>query len=745
MQVEHASDHDSPFGNLPEELTALSQWVVWKFEGHGKPKLDKVPYDPRTRQNAKSNDPSTWATFAEAIAAYQRGGFDGIGFVFSEADLYAGIDLDKCRDPDTGRLEPRASEIIRRLDSYTEVSPSGTGVHIIVRGSLPAGGRKHGAVEMYDRGRFFTMTGEHIGGAPTVIEDRTVELAALHAEVFGKSEKEALENGAADEHATPLSDEEIVILAKQAKNGEKFTGLWTGDTTGHPSPSEADLALCNILAFYCGPDPARIDRLFRQSGLYRKKWDEKHSSDGRTYGEVTIVKAVAGAREFYSARQSNCRCPDQNWSNMDDEAENARIIAAEREPDADPPPAPTPYPCPEVLWQGLFAEVAKQVGIRCWEVWSGTYAALSAVAHRNLHWRYFGDLFGMAYVLLISPTGAGKNLVADTCADLLLDSYTVRYGVQSGPGLIPLLTDASLNNKTGRLVAPGRPVMLIAEEWSRLSQVGGIEHSTLLEDLNALFQRRRPWSISRSHKTRTGGDIVITTPMLSICGTTTNTLFVTSISSRQMTGGSLNRYLTLPGRGVWVEYTGESPHTDMLRGLLDPLVAHAWGQGQEVKLAYSPPAWERFRDLQRHFFKPIMDNPETSEVMKRLHFYFHHVALIYAWSEKAQVIDMRHLHAAVQVISTSHQFLLSLLEFQHAHVEPPQFQRYEMGLERKILEKVKREPGIPKRKLTQDLHRQACCQDLGKCVDRLLAAGLLAPGKNSRRGQVLLFVTKGEG
>lgn len=256
MQVEHASDHDSPFGNLPEELTALSQWVVWKFEGHGKPKLDKVPYDPRTRQNAKSNDPSTWATFAEAIAAYQRGGFDGIGFVFSEADLYAGIDLDKCRDPDTGRLEPRASEIIRRLDSYTEVSPSGTGVHIIVRGSLPAGGRKHGAVEMYDRGRFFTMTGEHIGGAPTVIEDRTVELAALHAEVFGKSEKEASENGAADEHATPLSDEEIVILAKQAKNGEKFTGLWTGDTTGHPSPSEADLALCNILAFYCGPDPA---------------------------------------------------------------------------------------------------------------------------------------------------------------------------------------------------------------------------------------------------------------------------------------------------------------------------------------------------------------------------------------------------------------------------------------------------------------------------------------------------------
>lgn len=399
---------------------------------------------------------------------------------------------------------------------------------------------------------------------------------------------------------------------------------------------------------------------------------------------------------------------------------------------------PRPYPCPDVLWQGVFADVAQRVGFRSWEVWVGTYAALSAVAHRNLHWKYFDNLYGMSYVLLISPTGAGKNLVANICADLLPQDYTVRYGVQSGPGLIPILTNASLDNKDGRLTVPGQPAILIAEEWSRLAQVGGIEHSTLLEDINALFQRRRSWSTSRSNKTKTGGDLVIMNPALSICGTTTNALFTSSITLRQMTGGFLNRYLTLPGRGIWREYTGESPRTEELRDLLAPLVTHAWGNGQEIKEAYSPQAWERFLDLQRHFFLPLMNDPVTSEVMKRLHFYLHHVAAVYAWCQKASKIDMLHLQAAVQVISISHQFLLSLLESQNTHIEPTQFQRYTMGVEQKVLDKVRREPGVTKRKVMQDLHRVASCQDLRKWIDQLITTGLLV-GRNVGRGQVQLF------
>ena len=197
-----------------------------------------------------------------------------------------------------------------RLDSYTEASPSGTGVHILVKAVLPAGGRKKDKVEMYSEGRFFTVSGEHLGGTPTMIEERTAELAALHVEVFGKPQENSQKhartgNGAANGYTNSLSDEELILLARRAKNGELFARLWSGDTTGYPSASEADQALANLLAFYCGPNPARIDRLFRQSGLYREKWDKKHFGDGRTYGEATIAKALAGGREFYSSVGSN--------------------------------------------------------------------------------------------------------------------------------------------------------------------------------------------------------------------------------------------------------------------------------------------------------------------------------------------------------------------------------------------------------------------------------------------------------
>ena len=173
--------------NIPPDMKARRQWIVWCYEDHGRPKPAKVPYYPTTKKRASSTDPSTWGTYAEAIAAYQQGEFDGVGFVFSKDDPYTGVDLDGCRDPETGHLEPWAAEVVARVDSYSEASPSGTGVHTLARGCRPAGSRKKGSVEMYDCARFFTVTGEHLGGTPTTIEDRTAELAALHAEVFGKN------------------------------------------------------------------------------------------------------------------------------------------------------------------------------------------------------------------------------------------------------------------------------------------------------------------------------------------------------------------------------------------------------------------------------------------------------------------------------------------------------------------------------------------------------------------------------
>ena len=159
------STNGGPFSAIPQELKDLEQWVGYKFEKRGD-KLTKPPYQVRvTGHPAKANDSSTWATYDEAVAAYKAGHVDGIGFVFTKDDPYCGIDLDKCRNLETGEIEPRAEEIIRELNSYTEISPSGTGVHIIIKGKLPPQGRRKGQVEMYDDVRFFCMTGNSLSAA----------------------------------------------------------------------------------------------------------------------------------------------------------------------------------------------------------------------------------------------------------------------------------------------------------------------------------------------------------------------------------------------------------------------------------------------------------------------------------------------------------------------------------------------------------------------------------------------------
>jgi putative DNA primase/helicase len=139
--------------NIPRELKVRPQWVVWEAVGE---KLDKVPYSTRTGRKASSTDLMTWSTFPEALEAYEDGEYAGLGFMFSSADPYTGIDLDDCVGED-GEIADWALEIARCLDSYTELSATGSGLHVIVRGDVP--NRRKGDIEVYSSKRFFTMTG----------------------------------------------------------------------------------------------------------------------------------------------------------------------------------------------------------------------------------------------------------------------------------------------------------------------------------------------------------------------------------------------------------------------------------------------------------------------------------------------------------------------------------------------------------------------------------------------------------
>lgn len=178
--------------NVPERIRRLKRWVIWRWKRRRK-KWDKPPLQ-LDGSFARVDDPETWITFEEALAAHLSGDFDGIGFVLGyvpEEDVnYTGLDLDDCRDPGTGEISDWATAHLNSLDTYSEYSPSGLGVKALAIGKLPGPDRNESermGVEMYSGGRYFTITGQISPGAKTDIADRTAQLADLYYEIFGES------------------------------------------------------------------------------------------------------------------------------------------------------------------------------------------------------------------------------------------------------------------------------------------------------------------------------------------------------------------------------------------------------------------------------------------------------------------------------------------------------------------------------------------------------------------------------
>lgn len=145
--------------NIPAVLRAMPRWIVWKHYFHKKrQKWIKLPVNPITEEPASTTDPNTWCHFDAALACYEFiGGYDGLGFVFAEGDGLVGIDIDDCLD---GGLSDMARDILASVPGYSEVSPSGKGIHIITRGEI---GRAYKSddigLEIYTKSRYFAITG----------------------------------------------------------------------------------------------------------------------------------------------------------------------------------------------------------------------------------------------------------------------------------------------------------------------------------------------------------------------------------------------------------------------------------------------------------------------------------------------------------------------------------------------------------------------------------------------------------
>ena len=450
--------------DIPRELKLRRQWVAARItpDPDRPGKSSKRPIDPRTGGAASTTDGATWGAFDEAVAAAERlpAGTGAVGFVFTADDPYCGIDFDGCYED--GRISPEILGWVRQLDSYTEKSISGLGLHVICKGVLPQGGRRKGGIEMYDRSRFFVMTGKALPGLLWVNE-RAAALAKLHGAVFGEAQgalaapsvlTAPVATPAHAAHATPavlaekpvhaapaaavaattpragpvparprsLPDDELLRRACSSAHGDAFDRLWRGDASAYPSHSEADLALACHLAFWTGGDLSRMDALFRQSGLYRPKWNQKHYGNGTTYGAATLDRALRHTTRFYSPEPrpdlaaveppeepgrlaEDCFAPDQppeepEWLSMPGAAAGSPTGASEggtagaAQPDLAECP---PLPAAAQLDPGLAARAAP---------WLGAYIEFS----RAWAPRAFDD-FHEAVGLWVLSTVAARRVV----------------------------------------------------------------------------------------------------------------------------------------------------------------------------------------------------------------------------------------------------------------------------------------------------------------------------------------------
>jgi hypothetical protein len=289
--------------NIPDALKEIAHWLVWRYEPKdidpktGETRWDKPPISATNGSPGSSTNAQTWTTFAVALDFYKKRNLDGIGFALhflkGDATRLVAIDLDKCRHTETGVIDEWALKIIQAVKSYTEISPSGRGIRIFLYGALPPFGRKKGPYENYESARYVTVTGKHIDGTPRTIEHRQEQLLAVHREKFGERIDPPVKPTNGTAAALDLDNRELLALAFKSKNGNRIKALYNGDTSGYPSRSEADLAFCNFLAFWCDKDADRMMQIIAESGLYRKKWQRPD------YRERTLRLAIEGCQEVY--------------------------------------------------------------------------------------------------------------------------------------------------------------------------------------------------------------------------------------------------------------------------------------------------------------------------------------------------------------------------------------------------------------------------------------------------------------
>jgi len=633
---------------IPAALADRPQWVAWRYatrpDAATKP-WTKEPLNPATGAHASTTDPQTWGTLAAALDHARRHDLPGIGFVLSSDDPFTGVDLDGCRDPDTGALIPEAAATVAGLDSYAEWSPSGTGVHVIVAARLPPGRRRTGPVEMYDRDRYFTITGHRVPGTPETVEPRQDALDHFHAATFGPNG-----HGAAGPARTPeMTDADVIARARGAVNGHRFEALFSnGDTSAYDGDdSAADLALLSHLTFYT-QDRAQLDRLFRRSALCQED-ERKEKWERASYREPTLDKALTRTETFSPGR------PRVTVNGI-----------GPGEFGGSPLPTAGSAPRPSAAWptldpaalDGLPGEIVRAFDPHTEADPAGTLATILTMfgccVGRSPHLMVGDDRHGTnIFVVLVGDTAKARKGSSQagprrlfSLADPRWEMERVQGGLSSGEGLIAAIRDPvrRINRKGEEEVVDegveDKRLLCIEEELSAVLKAGTRQGNTISEQL------RRAWDSRSSLRIMTkNSPTSATNPHIALIGHITGTELKRTLSDTEQANGGANRNAL-----VCVRRSKALPFITRLsdreaKALADKLRA-ALTHGRKTSEVHLDP---RARDIWARVYPSLSEAKPgmVGAIVARGEAITLRVALIYALCDGASAIGADHLLAAL--------------------------------------------------------------------------------------------------
>ena len=496
---------------VPQALKDLDQWVVWRLVNRsGKP--SKPLYNVHTGRYAKTIDPLTWCSYQEAVTDLESGKYDGIGFVFTASDKLAGIDIDDCRNPETGEITAYAQGIIDNHPTYWEVSPSGTGVKGFLKTSVPVKSKRaktNGVeVEIYCSDRYFTVTGNRLPNTPTLVKDCTNAFKQLHQTLSQETNKAVHSQGWIERERDPLTDDEILErLFSEKERGAEWEALYeTGDWSKVKSDSEADAALLYKLAYYAGPDGhTQIERLARGSTLARMKWDSKRNDT--TWLREQIIRACDHRRGETGSQQSG-------WKNTSTSTSfNSSTINAE-----------WPEPLSRAAYYGLVGEFVDAVEPHT-ESDPNAILIQTLIACGNLIGRtaFFtveaNQHYCNEFACVIGQSSRGRKGTSWGYTQKLLENYDpgwvkdrIADGLSTGEGLIYAVRDVRDNSSADKLNESSHDVdvldkrlMVIEPEFARVLAAIKRENSSLSAVVRSAWDSGNLRTMTRQTPMRASG------------------------------------------------------------------------------------------------------------------------------------------------------------------------------------------------------------------------------------------------